>query len=248
MRHLRTLTCCFGLVLALAPVGAFADTSKVHREAELANAQAQLALAQLQAVDLASLASQSAANEREIAFLKSEAMRQAQLDNTANANALEQIAEALAATIRAQGDANARNELAILQIKAATLIGKADATLANAMAQGRPSEIANAQAQAAALHQLADFLTGTQAQENMANAEVIADNDATAMQDDAMAEAQNDIALGADELFAADTILSASEVAVSSSMIAGQVEGAALVDHAEASLLNAEEMLEEATP
>jgi hypothetical protein len=246
MRASRTLICCFGFVLALVPVGAFADSSHTHRQAELSNAQAQLQLAQLQATDIASLSAQSAANEREIAFLKSEAMRQAELNNTANANALEQIANSLAAAIRLEGDANARNELAILQIKAGLLIGKADATLANAMAMGRADEIANAQAQSAALHQLADFLTGNLAQQNMSNAEEIADNQATALETADMAEATNDVALGANELFAADTILDAAQVAVSSATIEGEVQGEALVAHAEASLANAEEMLAEA--
>jgi hypothetical protein len=248
MGHLRRVLCCFGLVLALAPAGAFAETARDHHRAELLNAQAQLGLAEQQAVDIANLSALSAANEREIAFLKSEALREAQLSNSANAIALEQIANALAQAIRDQGTVNAQNEMAILQIKAGTLIAKADATMANALAMGKPQEIANAQAQSAALHQLADFLTGVQAQQNMANDLEIADNAATAVQDDAMVEAQNDEALGANELFAADTILDAAQVAVSSATIEGNVASEVLLAHAEASLANAEAMLAEDTP
>src|SRR6266567_19803 len=112
MRRLQGMVCCFGLVLALAPIGAFADTEEDHSQAELANAEAQLQLAEQQASDFITQASLSAANERAIAFAKSEALRQAELNNAADARAMEQIATALAAGIRSNGDANARNELA----------------------------------------------------------------------------------------------------------------------------------------
>jgi hypothetical protein len=242
MRRLQGMVCCFGLVLALAPIAAFADTEEDHSQAELANAEAQLQLAEQQASDFITQASLSAANERAIAFAKSEALRQAELNNAADARAMEQIATALAAGIRSNGDANARNELAILQIKANTLIARADVNVTNALAIGRADEIANAQAQSAALHQLADYLTGTVAQQNMANAEVMADNAAGALVTSAMTEAQNDMAMGDDDLLAADTVLNAADVAVESSMLTGDARGEALLLHAEASLANAQAM------
>jgi hypothetical protein len=246
MGSLRSVVCCMSLLLAVAPVAAFADEAPSHSQAELANAQAQLQLAQQQANMFADQAAQSAANERMIALLKSEALRQTQLDNTANGRALDQLAAALADAIRGQGDANARNELAILQIKAGALLAKADANVANAFAIGRADEIANAQAQSAALHQLADYLTGTLAQQNMSNAQVIAGDAAASVETAAVAESQNDEAMGANDLLAADTILNASEVAVESSTEHGQAQADALLAHAEASLANAEAMAAEA--
>jgi hypothetical protein len=243
---LRSLVCCLGLVVALVPMAALADSSKDHRQAELANATAQLQLAQQDAVDLGDQAAESAANEREIALLKSEAMRQAQLDNAANASALEQMASSLAAAVRAQGQASAANELAILQMKAGALILKADANVANAMAIGRADEIANAQAQSAILHQLADYLTGVLAQTNMSSAEINADEEASSLVTAEDAEAANDIALGADDLLAADTEISDAQVAAESSELTGAARADGVLEHAEASLANAEEMLAEA--
>jgi hypothetical protein len=244
-RALQGIVCCFGLALALAPVGALADTASDHSQAELANAEAQLQDAQQQADDFATQASLSAANEREIAFMRSEALRQAELNNGADARAIEQIASALAAGIRSAGDANARNELAILQIKADALVAKADDKVANALAIGRADEIANAQAQSAALHQMADYLLGTVAQQNMNNAEVMADDAAAALETSATAEAQNDTAMGDDDLLAADTVLNSADVAAESSILTGEAQGEALLTHAEASLANAEAMAAE---
>lgn len=248
MRQLRKLVCGMGLVLALAPFGTFASEESDHSQAELTNALAQLQLARQEAIEFGDEAALSAANERQIAFLESEALRQAQLDNAANATAFGQIATTLAAAMRAEGTASAQNELAILQIKANTLLGTASANLANAQAMGRQDEITNAQAQSMAAQQLAEYLTGTLAQQNMTSARVSAEDEAAWMQASLEAEAQNEMAMGAEDVFAADSVLDAADVAAESSLIAGQAEGVPLVAHAEASLDNAEAMVEEAAP
>jgi hypothetical protein len=240
MRRLLVLAPCVGLLLALAPLSAFASKNPQHDQEEIANAQAQLQLAEQQSTDFQAEAAQDAANSRAIAFLKSEELRQVQLTNSANATAVQQIADGLAAAIRSQGDFNARNELAILQIKADALVAKADARVTNAMAIGRADEIANAQAQSQALHQLADYLTSTLAQFNMNNAELIADNAASELEADQVVEVQNAEAMGANELFAADEALDAANVDVNSVTIAGAERGASLIAHAEEELTNAE--------
>jgi hypothetical protein len=240
MRGLQTSICCLGLVLALAPVAAFADSSGAHKQQEVANAESQLALAQQQADAINAAASQSATNDRTIAVEKSTVLRQAQLDSMANAAALQQQATALADQMRTQGDQNAANELAILQIKASALVAHADASLANALAIGRADEIANAQAQAAAAHQLADYMTSTLAQQNMSNDQIIADGAAAAVDDAAQAEAQNEVAMGDDDVFAADDVLSAADVSAVSDTITASTKGDTLLGHALGSLANAE--------
>lgn len=245
MRQFRVLLCGIGLVLALAPLGAFADEAGDHDQAELTNAEAQLQLAQQEASGLADQAALSAANEREIAFAQSESLRQAQLHNAANARTLEQIASTLASVARGEGDANARNDLAILQIKANALVVRADGNVANALAIGRADEIANAQAQSVALHELADYLTGPLARQYMQNDEAIAAEAAADLQASADTEANNEQAMGDDDVFAADTILDAADVAADSSLLGGEAEGQALIDHARASLANAEAMAAE---
>ena len=247
MRRLRTLICCVALLTALVPVAASADNSKAHRQSEVANAAAQLALAEQQAIDLANDAAMNAANEREIALLKSEAFRQMQLDNTANSAALQQLATQLAAAIRNAGQANAAKEIAILQIKANALIAKADASVANAIAIGNTDEIANAQAQSDMLHQLADLMTGAQAQQAMSNSRLIAENAASALETNAIVQDQNAVAMGANELLAADTALNAGQLNAENSVVIGETRGEALIEHAEASLANAEAMEAEAT-
>src|SRR5262245_31321385 len=161
MNRLRAIVCCGSLIMALAPLAAFAETSPSHARDEVANGQAQLLQAQQQIMEMQADAQQSAANERMIGLLQSEAMRQLQLNNVANGNALEQIALALAKAARANGELNARNELAIAQNRAAVLLAEADANVANgqqlALTKGRYDELANAQAQSALLHQVADF-------------------------------------------------------------------------------------------
>ena len=245
MRPHWLLVCSVGLVLALGPGAALASTARDHKQSEVINAEAQLQLAQQQAADLADAAAQEGLNARAIALLKSEALRQMQVDNAANAQALQQIAAGLAAAIRSQGDANAANSVAILQLKANALVAQADAKLANAMAIGRADEIANAQAQADALHQLADYLTGAVAEMDMSNAHLIADNAASAIEQASAVEAQNDEAMGANELFAAETVLDAANVSVENATIQGEARGDALIAHAEESLANAEAMFEE---
>jgi hypothetical protein len=240
MRALQTSICCLGLVLALAPVAAFADSSGTHKQQEVANAEAQLALAQQQADAINTVASQSATNDRTIAVEKSTVLRQAQVDNMANAAALQRRAAVLVDQIRTQGDQNAANELAILQIKASTLVSRADASLANALAIGRPGEIANAQAQDAGAHQLADYMTTTLAQQNMSNDQIIADDAAAAVDGSAQAEAQNDVAMGDDDVLAADDVLNAADVSAVSDMITGGTEGGTILGHALDSLANAE--------
>jgi hypothetical protein len=248
MRQFRVLVCGIGLVLALAPLGAFADEDSDHDQAEVVNAEAQLQVAQQQAdafVDQAALAAQ---NEREIAFATSESLRERQLHNAANARTLEQIASTLAAVARGEGDANARNDLAILQIKANALVVRADGNVANALAIGRADEIANARAQSAALHELADYMTGTLAQQYMQNDRVIADDEAAALQASAATEADNEQAMGDDDVFAADTILDAGDLAADSATIGGESDGLPGLQHAEASLANAEAMAADDTP
>lgn len=238
--RLRGVICGLAVALALVPMGALASTP--HSQSELANARAQLAAAQLEVDALAAQGVFDGMNARQIAFAKSELLRQKQLDDSANAAALQQLAGDLAAQIRASGDANARNELAILQIKAATLIVKADAGLANAYAMGRPDEIANAEAQSVAFHQLADYLTGTLAQLNMSSSEVSAADAASMVEGDATVEIQNAEAMGANDLFAADTILEAANLDVQSAAVSAAERGAAILAHADDSLANAEEM------
>ena len=242
--RLRGVICGFAVALALAPVGALASTP--HSQSELDNAKAQLAIAQLEVDALAAQGVFDGMNARQIAFAKSELLRQKQLDDSANAAALQQLAGDLAAQIRASGDANARNELAILQIKASGLIVKADTGLANAYAMGRPDEIANAEAQSAAWHQLVDYLTGTLAQLNQSSAEISADDAASMVEGDATVEVENAEAMGANDLFAADTILEAANLDVQSAAVSEAERGAAILAHAEDSLANAEEMNVEA--
>jgi hypothetical protein len=236
------------LAFSLAPMATFASTSKDHSQSELANAQAQLSLAQQTATDIANQAAQSATNEQQIAIDQSELLRQSQLDNVANAAALQQLAAQLADQLRAQGDANARNELAILQIKAGVIVAHADASLTNALAMGKPSEIANAQAQDAIAHQLADFLTTTLAAQNMSSAVVSADASATEVVDNANVQAENNVAMGDDDLLAADQVLADGAIAADSSRVSAESDSGTVIGHATASLANAEAQAAEAAP
>jgi hypothetical protein len=245
--------CCASLVVALAPLSAFAGSSSStsHEQAEVANGQAQLSNAQQQVTDLQTQAQQNAANERMIALLKSEAMRQVQLNNVANGNAIEQIAQALADAARANGDLNARNELAIAQERAAALVANTDSSLANAemlaQTKGRWDELANSQAQSKLLHQAADFIAGTQAELNMANAREIAQEQADAIHTPGIAEQQNSQAMGANELLASDAALNAGQLAAASVTISSDATQMGVLAHAMASLANAQAMLADAT-
>src|SRR5262249_24540703 len=155
----------------------------------------------------------SAQNERMIAVLKSEALREKQLNNVANGNALEALAASLANAARADGDLNARNSLAIAQNQAAILVANVDANLANAQmlaqTKGRWDELANAQAQSDLLHKVANFISGQQAELNMANDKQIGQNRADAIHTPGIAAQANGMAMGANELLAADAELQA---------------------------------------
>lgn len=235
--------CCAALAVAMLPLAAFADdTSPDHLQAELANGEAQFAIAQQDAVDMQAQADRDAANERMIALLHSEALRQRQLNLTANGRAMEEIAAALANAARAGGDLNARNELAIAQNKAAVLIAIADANLANgiqlAILKGRTDEEANARAQSEFLHQVADFIAGRQAELNMANAREIGQEQADAIHTPAIVQEQNSEAMGADELLAADEDLAAGDVAATSVTINENNRASNELSHAASSLHN----------
>jgi hypothetical protein len=243
MTLIRALVCSVGLVMALAPtMGAFADSDSDHLQAELANAAAQYQLALDQAAVAQHEGELSQENERMIAFLQSEAMRQKQLDVTANGNAIESIAATLANAARSQGDVNARNELLILQNKAAILVAHADATVANANAQGRPDEIANANAQSKFLHSLADTITSVLAETNMSNAKIIAENNADDMHSHGLVEQANGRSLAAGALFAADQSLMAGQLAAVSTASTNNGKASLIIAKASASLRNAQAM------
>jgi hypothetical protein len=81
----------------------------------------------------------------------------------------------------------------------------------------------------------------------MQNDEAIAASAAAELQAGAETEANNEQAMGDNDVFAADTVLDAANIASDSSLIGGQTAGQALIDHAAASLANAEAMAD-ATP
>jgi hypothetical protein len=247
MTLIRAFVCSAALAVALTPFAALAaDTTPDHLQAELANGQAQWDLAQQQASDMQQQANDSASNERMIAQLRSQAFRERQLSNTSNAIAMEQIAAALANVARGSGDLNARNELGIAQIKAAGLVAIADANLANgrqlAATKGRFDEFLNAQAQWDFTHRLANFISGTMAEQNMSNAKLIAQEQADAIHTPALAQEQNGLAMGAADLLAADVALAAGNVNAGSATITGASKASAVLAHAAASLANAQAM------
>jgi hypothetical protein len=243
MTPLRVLVCTVGLLVALAPMAASAqDLSAEHLAAELANANAQMQEAMAMADAVQAEAQLSAANDRMIAVLESEELRQHQLDNSANGKAIEQITGALARAARLQGEVNALNELGIAQIRAAALVAKADDTLANAMAQGRPNEIANAQAQSKLLRSLADSIASVQAEASMSSARLHADEVADVIHTPGIAEAANASAMGANDLFAADEVLAEGQIDATSSLLTGAEKAAGILSHATLSLENARAM------
>jgi hypothetical protein len=240
MAIVRATVLSFALAIALTPIAALAaDTTPEHMQAELANAQAQWDLAQQQVVGLQQDANFSATNERMIAVLRSEALRQRQLDMVTNATALEKIAAGLANVERSKGEQSARNSLAIAQLRAGILVTQADAKLANAMAIGRADEIANAQAQSNFSRQVADLMSGQQAEFNMGNARIIGEQRADAIHTPAIVQQQNGIAMGANSLLAADVALQAGTLNALSATISAQNKGAAIMDAAQARLNNA---------
>jgi hypothetical protein len=244
MSLIRALVFSASVAVALAPLSALAaDTTPSHTAAELANGQAQWDLAQQQLSQFQIEANKAAQNERMIALVRSEAMRQRQLNLTANANSMEEIAASLANAARLGGEMNAMNSLAIAQTRAASLVAKVDANLANAqqlaITKGRIDELANAQAQADLLHTLANFISGQQAELNMANDKLIGQNQADAIHTPAIAQAQNQIAIGAAELFGADLEMSAGALAAISATNSIQLKSSTLAGHAKSSLANA---------
>jgi len=243
MTPIRVLVCTVGLVISLAPMAATAqDLSAEHLAAELANANAQMQGALAQADSIEAQTQLNVANDRMIALLNSEELRQHQLDNSANGMAIEQITRALANAARQQGDFNARNELGIAQIKAAALVEHADATVANALAQGRPEEIANANAQSQLMHQLADTITSVMAEQNMSSAKLHGETVADAIHTPGIAQAVNSNAMGANDLLSADIALADGEIAASSESVSGAGKASAIIAHATASVNNARAM------
>ena len=244
MSLIRAFVFSAALAVALAPLAALAaDTSPTHTADELANAQAQWDLAQQQVSQFQIEANKAAQNERMIALVRSEAMRQRQLNLTANANAMEEIAANLANAARLGGETNAMNSLGIAQARAAVLTAKLDANLANAqqlaITKGRVDELANAQAQADLVHQVANFIAGQQAEQNMANDKLIGQMQADAIHTPAIAQAQNQIAIGAAELLAGDVAISAGALAAISATNSIQLKSSTLAGHAKSSLANA---------
>jgi hypothetical protein len=245
MVGLRGLVASVALVAALVPMNAFAERTEEHMRAEVVNAEAQKAQASELAEQIRAAGQVNADNERVIAQLQSEAFRMRQLDLVANANALEQISKALALAYRVSGDLNARNELVIAQGKAAILLDKAKADMANALAQGRETEIANAKAQGILLMEAASFISGALAETNMSSAKIRGETQADMVHTPGLAEVANGQAMGAEELLAADAELAAGEVGAESAEVTSDEEASEVEDHAASSLHSAEVALEE---
>jgi hypothetical protein len=224
-------------------MAAAAETPSEHAAAELANSNAQYALTVQQAGAMQTQAQINMDNERMIALLQSQSLREHQLGITANGNALEQIGMALANAARAQGDLSARNELIIAQGKATAIVTKADASVANAMAQGRVDEIANANAQSTFAHHLADVISSVLGETNMTSARLNSQARADVLHGPGLAEAQNGRAMGANDLLASDVVLAAGQLNATSASISSSVKADALLSHAAASLANAKAMV-----
>jgi hypothetical protein len=245
MAPFRVLVCAGALVVALSPLAAFAaNDTPAHLQDELANSQAQLSLAQQDAASLQVQAQDEATNERTIALLRSLALRERQLNLVANANAMEQIAAALANAARESGNAGALNDLEVARIQAAALLANVDANLANgrmmALTRGRLDELANAEAQSAILHQLANSIDGEEAELKMANSRQIGQDQADAIHTPAIAEAQNQIVVGANDLLAGDVALAAGELGANNVTIQQNLKASNTLGHAVTSLSNAQ--------
>ena len=244
MALLRAFVFLATLAVAFAPFAALAaDNSPDHTQAELANGYAQFQGAQDQAQSIQADAAASAQNERMIAILKSESMRERQLNNSANANALDEVASTLADAARNQGMADSRNSLAIANGQITTLLANVDGNMANAqmMAQtrGRWDEWFNARAQSEALHQVGNFIATELIQQNMANDMAIGAQRASTAQADGTAEVTATQGMAAAELLAADTALQAGTLAGISSEVQGGNQAANVIGHATTSLDNA---------
>jgi hypothetical protein len=247
MVPIRALALSLAAAAALVPMTALAvDQSEEHLRAEYANAIAQQQISVEQAADLRELGQQNMDNERMIALLDSEAARQRQLGLVSNGNAIEQISKALANSFRLEGDLNARNELIIAQGKAAVLIAKADADMANALAQGRQTEIDNAKAQGMLFRETASFISGALAETNMNSSKIRGETQADLVHTPGLAEAANGQAMGAAELLVADLELQAGELAAFSSDVRFDDLAAGELEHAGNSVENAIAQLKEA--
>ena len=244
MGAVRAFVWVAALAVALTPLAVLAEDNTVeHQQAEIANALAQQDQAQLQVLQMQETGLQAAQNERMIAVLKSQAMRERQLNLVANANGLEQLAASLADAERTGGLVNAQNSLLIAQGQAAALIANVDANLANARmlaaTKGRYDELLNAQAQADILQRAADYISSQLAEANMANDRAIANQRAEAVYAPSIAEVANGQAMGANELLAADAELQAGALAAISVQISSTALGSSVLGHAAASLANA---------
>jgi hypothetical protein len=247
MVPIRALAVSLAAAAALLPMTALAvDQSEEHLRAEFANAIAQQQIAVEEAADLREQGELNMDNERMIALLDSEAARQRQLGLVANGNAIEEISRALANSFRLQGDLSARNELIIAQGKAAVLLAKADADMANALAQGRQTEIDNAKAQGMLFRQTASFISGALAETNMSSSRIRGEIQADTVRTPALAERANGQAMGAAELLAGDLALQAGELAAFSSDIRFDDLAAEELEHAGNSVKNAIAQLKEA--
>jgi len=245
MVGIRGLISGVALVIALAPMSALAaDTSTEHLQAELQNAHAQGQLAIVEAAQIQLQGHRSSENEFTMAQLESEAHRLRQLDLVANANAIEQITKALALGYRVQGDLNARNELIIAQGKAAILLNKAEADMANAIAQNRATEIENAKAQGMLMRAAASLISGMLAESNMSSAVIRGEMQADTVHSPGLAEVANGQAMGAEELLAGDLALQAGDLAFTSSDLSSDAAAEVVLEHAEDEIKNAEARIE----
>jgi hypothetical protein len=246
MVPVRSLVCSIALVAALAPMSALAaEETESHLQSELTNAVAQKEIAVERSEQMQTRAQLNAQNEMMQAALEAEAIRLRQQGNTANANAIEEITQAVARSMRDLGDLNARNELIIAQGKAAVLLAKADATIANALAQGRQSEIENAHAQGKIFRAAASLISGVLAEANMSSSEVRAEMLADKVHTPGLAEAANGQAQAANKAALTQEVMGTGEVAASSSEIRGDRTANELISHAENSHENAVAMLDE---
>jgi hypothetical protein len=125
-------------------------------------------------------------------------------------------------------------------------VANVEGNLANAQmlaqTKGRFDELFNAQAQSDLLHRIANFISGQRAELNMSNAKIIGQEQADAIHTPAIAQQQNGLAMGANQLLAADTALQAGELAATSVVISVNTKASAVAAHALASLKNAQAM------
>src|SRR5258708_6738474 len=127
MTLIRAFVFVSAFAVALTPIATFAQTAPTtHQQDELANGFAQWDQAQQQVTQIQDDANKSAQNERMIAVIKSEALREKQVKDVANGNALEQLAASLANAARNDGSLNAQNSLMIAQGQAAVILANVD--------------------------------------------------------------------------------------------------------------------------